>query len=67
MFNEAKKVCAIYTRVSTEDQARVGFSLKEQRKILEDHCNVMGYEIYKFYEESDFVAFEEKMRQSKVS
>lgn len=56
MFNESKKVCAIYTRVSTEDQARVGFSLKEQRKRLEDHCNVMGYEIYKFYEDEGISA-----------
>ena len=27
-----KRVCAIYTRVSTEDQAREGFSLGEQKK-----------------------------------
>ena len=55
-MNEEKKIAGLYIRVSTEDQARVGFSLKEQRKRLEDHRNVMGYEIYKFYEDEGISA-----------
>ena len=32
-------------RVSTEDQAREGFSLPEQRERLETFCKFKGYEI----------------------
>ena len=35
---EVKKVAGLYMRVSTEDQAREGFSLGEQKKRLEDYC-----------------------------
>ena len=31
-FSEEKKIAGIYIRVSTEDQAREGFSLGEQEK-----------------------------------
>ncbi len=31
-MDEEKKICGIYTRVSTEDQAREGFSLQEQKE-----------------------------------
>ena len=34
-MNEEKKLCGIYMRVSTEDQAREGFSLPEQKERLE--------------------------------
>ena len=37
MDNEKKK-CGLYMRVSTEDQAREGFSLPEQRERLEAFC-----------------------------
>ena len=43
-MNEEKKICGIYTRVSTEDQAREGFSLPEQRERLEAMCKFKGYE-----------------------
>ena len=33
MDNE-KKLCGIYMRVSTEDQAREGFSLPEQKRTI---------------------------------
>lgn len=35
--------------VSTEDQAREGFSLPEQEKRLRAMCEYKGYEIYKVY------------------
>jgi len=50
-MNEEKKICGIYTRVSTEDQAREGFSLPEQRERLEAMCKFKGYEIYDYYED----------------
>jgi len=30
-MDEKKKICGLYLRVSTEDQAREGFSLPEQK------------------------------------
>ena len=41
------KKAGIYIRVSTEDQAREGFSLGEQQEKLEALCKYKGYEIYK--------------------
>ena len=48
-MNEEKKIAGIYIRVSTEDQAREGFSLGEQEEKLKALCNYKGYEIYKVY------------------
>lgn len=55
MNNERKKA-AIYIRVSTEDQAREGFSLGEQKEKLQDLCKYKGYEIYKVYEDAGISA-----------
>lgn len=46
---EEKKIAGIYIRVSTEDQAREGFSLGEQEEKLRQLCEYKGYEIYKVY------------------
>jgi site-specific DNA recombinase len=40
---------AIYIRVSTEDQAKEGYSLEVQREYLESFAKREGYEIYKVY------------------
>jgi len=40
---------AIYTRVSTEDQAKEGYSLEVQREYLESFAKREGYEIYQVY------------------
>lgn len=40
---------AIYTRVSTTDQAREGHSLEEQEKRLKARCISNDYEVYKVY------------------
>ena len=48
MDNE-KKIAGVYIRVSTEDQAREGFSLGEQEEKLKQLCDYKGYEIYKVY------------------
>jgi len=40
---------AIYTRVSTEDQAKEGYSLEVQREYLESFATREGYEIFKIY------------------
>lgn len=44
-----KKMVAIYTRVSTTDQAREGHSLEEQEKRLKARCISNDYEVYKVY------------------
>ena len=43
-------------RVSTEDQAREGFSLPEQRERLEAFCKFKNYEIIDFYEDAGISA-----------
>lgn len=49
-LSKSKKIrAAIYIRVSTLDQARDGFSLDAQEKILRKHCADKGYEIYDLY------------------
>ena len=55
-MNEEKKVAGIYIRVSTEDQAREGFSLPEQEKRLRAMCEYKGYEIYKLYKDAGISA-----------
>ena len=42
---EIKKVAGLYMRVSTEDQAREGFSLQEQKTRLEDYCRAKGLKL----------------------
>ena len=37
-MNDEKKIAGLYIRVSTEDQAREGFSLPEQEKRLRAMC-----------------------------
>ncbi len=37
-----KKIAGIYIRVSTEDQAREGFSLGEQESRLKQYCGFKG-------------------------
>ena len=43
-------------RVSTEDQAREGFSLPEQRERLETFCKFKGYEIIDYYQDAGISA-----------
>ena len=55
MDNE-KKSCGIYMRVSTEDQAREGFSLPEQKERLEAYCKFNGYKIVEYYTDAGISA-----------
>ena len=40
---------AIYSRVSTIEQAEEGYSIDEQERLLIEWCNKMDYEVYKCY------------------
>lgn len=44
-----QKKVAIYTRVSTVEQAEEGYSIDEQLRVLREYCQVHGYEIYHEY------------------
>ena len=48
---------AIYTRVSTEEQAREGFSLTVQREYLEEYAKREGHEIFKIYSDDGISAY----------
>ena len=53
---EEKKIAGIYIRVSTEDQAREGFSLGEQEKKLRQLCEFKEYQIFKVYQDAGISA-----------
>ncbi|MBS5778197.1 MAG: recombinase family protein [Acholeplasma sp.] len=55
-MNIEEKIAGVYIRVSTEDQAREGFSLGEQKERLEAMCKYKGYKIYKIYEDAGISA-----------
>ena len=55
-MNEDKKKCGLYMRVSTEDQAKEGFSLPEQKERLESFCKFKGYEIVEYYQDAGLSA-----------
>ena len=55
-MNDEKKKCGLYLRVSTDDQAREGFSLPEQKERLEMFCKLKNYEIIDYYEDAGISA-----------
>lgn len=42
---------AIYIRVSTEDQAKEGYSLEVRREYLESFTKREGFEVFKIYQD----------------
>lgn len=50
------KIAGIYIRVSTEDQAREGFSLVEQEEKLRQLCDFKEYKIFKVYQDAGISA-----------
>ena len=56
-MDEEKKRCGLYMRVSTEDQAKEGFSLPEQRERLEMFCEFKGYEVIDYYEDAGMLCY----------
>lgn len=48
-MNIKKRRVAIYVRVSTIEQAREGYSIKEQIKRLKTYCEAMGWIVVKIY------------------
>ena len=54
--NDIKVRAGLYMRVSTEDQAREGFSLLEQKERLEAYCKLNNFEIVDYYEDAGISA-----------
>lgn len=48
-INSIQKKVAIYTRVSTIEQAEEGYSIDEQLRVLREYCDVHSYTIYQEY------------------
>jgi|GEM_PF-937294 len=44
-----KPKAAIYVRVSTDEQAKEGYSLNAQESALKDYLMMIGYDVYKIY------------------
>ena len=59
-MSEEKKIAGLYIRVSTEDQAREGFSLPEQKERLEAYCKFNGYKIVEYYTDAGISAKNDK-------
>ena len=55
-MNNERMIAAVYIRVSTEDQAREGFSLGEQKEKLLQLCAFKEYEVFKVYEDAGISA-----------
>ena len=55
-MKEERKVAGIYIRGSTEDQAREGFSLGEQKEKLLQLCKFKEYEVFKVYQDAGISA-----------
>ena len=55
-MNEPERLCGLYMRVSTEDQAKEGFSLPEQKERLEALCKFKNWKIIDYYEDAGISA-----------
>lgn len=58
------KRVAIYTRVSTVEQAEEGYSIDEQERLLIEFCDKNNYEVYKTYSDKGISGKDIKHRPS---
>lgn len=58
---------AIYTRVSTREQAAEGYSLDAQERLLTEYCMARKYNIYKIYTDEGISAKDIKHRPGMLS
>ncbi len=59
-MNDNERIAGIYIRVSTEDQAREGFSLEQQEERLREFCKFKRYKVLKVYEDAGISAKNDK-------
>ena len=62
--NKIQMIAGIYIRVSTDDQAREGFSLGEQQERLEELCRFKKFKVYKIYQDAGISAKDMEHRPS---
>ena len=55
-MKDEERICGLYLRVSTEDQAKEGFSLPEQKERLEAYCKFKGFVIKDYYTDAGISA-----------
>lgn len=55
-MNNERMIAAVYIRFSTDDQAREGFSLGEQKEKLLQLCAFKDYEVFKVYKDAGISA-----------
>lgn len=55
-MKDEERICGLYLRVSTEDQAKEGFSLPEQKERLEAYCKFKGFVIKDYYSDAGISA-----------
>lgn len=60
-------IAAIYTRVSTREQALEGYSLDAQERLLVEYCQSRKYKIYKIYSDEGISAKDIKHRPGMLS
>ena len=44
-----KQLCAIYIRISTEEQAKHGYSIDSQKEVCASFAQTMGYKVSKIF------------------
>lgn len=64
---KSKLIVAIYTRVSTREQALEGYSLDAQERLLVDYCKARKYQIYEIYTDKGISAKDIKHRPGLLS
>lgn len=55
-MKDEERICGLYLRASTEDQAKEGFSLPEKKERLEALCKFKSYKIYDYYTDAGISA-----------
>ena len=60
--SNSKPAAALYVRVSTEDQAKHGYSMAAQEEALKNYCAALGYDVYKIYKDEGKSAKDMKNR-----
>ena len=67
-------IVGLYPRVSTQEQAKDGYSIGEQTERLKKYCEAMGWTVYKTYTDAgysggntDRPALQEMIRDVKAS
>ena len=62
-FNEGRDLRAVgYVRVSTEDQAREGYSLEAQERSIRAYCEAKGWSLLRVYRDEGLSAYKDVRR-----